>query len=99
MTTIEERLKEIAEIDLKIEAITAYKEKKEAIEENKSLIEELRDELKMKNTLVASVDPELLEMMSQSASRSRGSRGEDETIEIATEVTEATERMQRLIMR
>lgn len=39
MTTIEDRLKEIAEIDAKIEAITAYKEKKKVIEEKKESIE------------------------------------------------------------
>jgi cell fate (sporulation/competence/biofilm development) regulator YlbF (YheA/YmcA/DUF963 family) len=67
MTTLEDKLKEIAEIDAKIEAIMAYKEKKKAIEEKKESIEKLKGELRTQNDLVARVDPGLLNMMSQSA--------------------------------
>jgi len=91
MTTLHDRLKEIAEIDAKIEAITAYKEKKKAIEEKKESIERLKEELRTQNGLVANVDPDLLNIMSQSASRSRGRRGGDEAVNINESVRRAQE--------
>ncbi|KAK0655476.1 hypothetical protein B0T16DRAFT_384350 [Cercophora newfieldiana] len=93
MTTLEDRLKEIAEFDAKIEAITAYKEKKKAIEEKKESIEKLKSELKTQNDLVARVDPDLLKMMSESASRSRDRKGKGGTVNIDESVRKAKEKI------
>jgi hypothetical protein len=98
MTTIEVRFREIAEIDTKIEAITAYKKKKkEAIEEKKSWIEERKRELETQQNLVAVIDPDLLDMMLGSASRSREKRGVDEADNIDESVIEAKEILQSLM--
>lgn len=99
MTALEERLKELTEIEAKIEAITAYNAKKEAIEEKKERIEKLKDELETQNDLVATVDPDLLDMMSQSASRSRERRGGNETVDIDESFTRLRKRLQRSIKR
>ncbi|KAK0721848.1 hypothetical protein B0T26DRAFT_749320 [Lasiosphaeria miniovina] len=97
MTTIEDRLKEIAEIDNKIEAIMAYKDKKEVVEQKESIVK-LRDELQVQNDLVASVDPSLLQMMSRSSSRSREKRqgSRDETTDIAESLTKAQDRIEEI---
>lgn len=98
MTTIEDRLKEIAEIDNKIEAITAYKGKKEAVEQKKEAIVKLRDELQAQNDLVASVEPSLLQMMSRSSSRSREKRqrSRDENTDIAESLARAQDRIEEI---
>ncbi|KAK3323698.1 hypothetical protein B0T19DRAFT_443176 [Cercophora scortea] len=80
MTTLEDRLKEIAEIDAKIE------EKKESIEK-------LKGELKTQNDLAARVDPDLVKMMSESASRSRERKGEAGTVDIDESVRKAQEKI------
>jgi peptidoglycan hydrolase CwlO-like protein len=96
MTTLEDRLKELLEIEAKIELITAYKEKEKAVEEKKETITKLKDELKTQNALVATVDSDLLELMSASASRSKKRREKGETTDISESVTKAWERIEEI---
>ena len=91
--TLEEKLKQILEIEAKIEAIVAYKDKQEAIEKKRESIAKLREELVTQNALVATVDPDLLDMMSQSASRSKKKRAKGETRDISDSVAKAKERI------
>ena len=91
--SVEEGLRAIAEIDAKIEVITAYKLKKEAIEEKKGSIEQLKGELETQNALVAAVDPDLLDMISRSASPSNERRDGGATVDIDQDVTQAKERI------
>ena len=96
MTALKDKLQQITEFEAKIEAITAYKEKKNAIEEKKKLIEGLKKELLAQADLVANVDSDLKDMMSRSASRSKERRGGPETVDIDESVSDDQKRVEEL---
>ncbi len=95
MSIIDERLKQIAELEETIEEkIERIEEKKTEIEEKKTLvgekgtaieskktwIEEKKQELEEQTAIVDSVPDDLLEMMSRSSSRSTEKRGIGDTV-------------------
>ncbi len=77
-----ERLKRIAEIDLMLETREAYDEKKKTVERKEEEIKNLKKELETQTSLVASVNPDVLSMISNSASRSRDRRRGGGTVDI-----------------
>lgn len=97
MSIIDERLKQIVELEermekkkMEIEGKRIFvEEQRTAIEARKTWIEEKREELEKQNTIVNSVPDDLLSIMSQSASRSTERRGRGDTIEIDESVTGA----------
>lgn len=83
MTTLEERVKEILEVGAKIEAI----------EEKRELSTKLKDELIRQNALVATIDPDVLNMISRSASGSTEKRHGRAAVNITDSVINARKRI------
>lgn len=74
MSITDERLKQIADLETKITYKVAW-------------IEKQKEELQKKTDLIRNVPQDLRDMMSKSASRSSGKRGQGETIDIDESAT------------
>jgi len=74
MSIIDERLRQIADVEDRIEKKIAW-------------INDKKDELNKKMELVKDVPPDVIDMMSKSASRSSGRRGRGETLDIDESAT------------
>jgi len=83
MSITDERLRQIAELEDKIEKKIAW-------------INDRKDELKKKTELVKDVPQDLINIMSKSASRSSGRRGQGETLDIDESATRDEEIIDQL---